>query len=137
MRRFTALGRSAIGRKPGLPGVFFWAGRPRHRGAQVIPPCAKEFPMKRIVLSLVLLIAMALPAFATEYWSGYDSSGRKVEVIVRYGDNLKDGADVFVRDSGSSTQVEGTVTSVNWEGARRATVDIRTSGGTITCEISR
>ncbi|MBQ2516110.1 MAG: hypothetical protein II543_02470 [Desulfovibrio sp.] len=93
--------------------------------------------MKRIALSLVLLIAMALPAFATEYWSGYDSSGRKVEVIVRYGDGLKDGADVFVRDSGSSTQVEGTVTSVNWEGARRATVDIRTSGGTITCEISR
>ncbi len=65
------------------------------------------------------------------------ASPAAVEVIVRYGDNLKDGADVFVRDSGSSTQVEGTVTSISWEGARRATVDIRTSGDTVTCEISR
>ena len=93
--------------------------------------------MKRILLSLVLLFALVQPAFATEYWSGCDSPGRKVEVIVRYGGSQQDGADVFVRDAGSSSQTEGTATSVDWGGPARATVEIRASGGSITCKISR
>ncbi len=93
--------------------------------------------MRSIMFSLLLLVMTAWPAFATEYWSGYDSSGNKVEIVVRYADKLDNGADILFRDMGKSTQMEGTAVSVEFSDANHARVEVYVNGQRHTCEVSR
>ncbi len=93
--------------------------------------------MRSLLASLLLIFVTAWPAFATEYWSGYDSSGNKVEIVVRYGGRLDNGADIFLRDVGKSTQAEGTVVSVEYNGANHARVEVYVNGQSRVCDVSR
>ena len=93
--------------------------------------------MRHLFCALLLVLATALPALATEYWSGYDSAGNRVEIIVRHAESLRSGSDVFVRDVGRSTQAEGTVTDVSFEDSRHARVAVNVNGYSLTCEVSR
>ncbi len=93
--------------------------------------------MRQALFSLLLVLAAALPAFATEYWSGYDSAGNKVEIVVRHEGNLQNGSDIFFRDVARSTQAEGTATSVSYEDANHARVEVYVNGHSRICEVSR
>ncbi len=51
------------------------------------------------LLFLMALLVMPGTAMGTEYWSGCDDdSGERVEIVVRFEERLREGADVFVRD---------------------------------------
>lgn len=91
----------------------------------------------RAGIIFLLLLLTAGPALATEYWSGYDASGNRVEIIVRFDGRLQEGADVLVRDVARSSQAEGTVASVEYTGPSRATVEVRVNGRSRVCEVSR
>ncbi|MBQ9452249.1 MAG: hypothetical protein IJU65_03015 [Desulfovibrio sp.] len=93
--------------------------------------------MRSLLASLLLLFMTAWPAFATEYWSGYDSSGNKVEIIVRYSGKLQNGTDIFFRDVAKSTQAEGTVVSVEYSGTDHARVEVYVNGQSRVCDVSR
>ena len=93
--------------------------------------------MRSFLFSLLLLLAMAFPALATEYWSGWDSTGMRVEIVVRHEGRLQEGADVFFRDVARSTQAEGTVAAVMYEDASHARAEIRVNGQSRLCELSR
>ncbi len=91
----------------------------------------------RAVIFALLLFLTAGPALATEYWSGYDSSGNRVEILVRHEEHLHNGADIFFRDVARSTQAEGTATSVSYEDANHARVEVYVNGQSRMCEVSR
>ncbi len=92
--------------------------------------------MRAVIFALFLLLT-AGPALATEYWSGYDSSGNRVEILVRHEGQLQSGSDIFFRDVARSTQVEGTATSVSYEDANHARVEVNVNGQSRMCEVSR
>lgn len=91
----------------------------------------------RAGIILLLLLLTAGPALATEYWSGYDSAGNRVEIVVRHAERLHDGSDVFFRDVARSTQAEGTATSVSYQDANHARVEVYVNGQSRLCEVSR
>ena len=93
--------------------------------------------MRSIIVALLLLLLTAGPTFATEYWSGYDSSGNRVEIVVRYGDKIYNGADIIFRDVGKSTQMEGSVVAVEFLDENHARVEVYVNGQRRTCEVSR
>ena len=86
---------------------------------------------------LLLLLLTAGPALATEYWSGYDTAGNRVEIVVRHAERLHEGADVLIRDVARSTQAEGTAVAVEYSGPARAKVEVRVNGGSRICDVSR
>ena len=93
-------------------------------------------------LRLCLLLSFLLPctpqsALATEYWQGYDDRGESVEVIVRYGEGLHEGADVFLRERGTSTQAEGSITAVLGSDGQSVRVEIQAGGMRRTCVLRR
>ena len=92
--------------------------------------------MRAAIFALLLLLT-AGPALATEYWSGYDSSGNRVEILVRHEGKLQNGSDIFFRDVARSTQAEGTATSVSYEDANHARVEVYVNGQSRMCEVSR
>ena len=100
----------------------------RHRLLKAVRFC--------LLLSFILT-CVPVCALATEYWQGYDDRGESVEVIVRYGEGLHQGADVFLRDRGTSTQTEGTVTAVLENDGQSVRVEIVAGGIQRTCVLRR
>ena len=76
-----------------------------------------------------LALAFAFSAQGTEYWSGYDdSTGERVDIIVRFSERLNEGEYIFVCETARSTQYEATASTVTYSDPTHARVCANVAG---------